>query len=77
MKKRIYKIVCKDAGNVYVRGRVSGMIHVLANLLKKKQFVNVVDEGITTMRVEVTKRRYRKIRNYLETAYPGLCEFEE
>ena len=76
-RKKIYKIVCRDAGNVYVRGRVSGMIHVLARQLEQKCFANVIDAGITTMRVEATKWRYRKIRNYLEKAYPGLCEFEE
>ena len=76
MKKQVYKIVCESARYVYPNTKLSGMICMLANQIERLKFAEILTAGINEMRVETTEKLYKKMREFLDTKYPGLCKIE-
>ena len=72
----LYKIAYKGTWSVDKQEEVSGLISEWTNQIRCRDLGVIHLVGRKRFEVETTPRKYQIIRQYLETYYPGLCEFE-
>lgn len=78
MEKHVVKTLIKKdhklGGNVYVRGKISGIQSVMCP--REIEFGNgMIEEGFILV-TECTVDQYDDFMNFVENMYPGLCIFD-
>lgn len=76
-KEKVYKILVKDCSNEYILGRISGILRG-ANGDENWEFAQQgfpYSPKLRILRVKTTYWKYRKMKNRIETDYPGMCVF--